>query len=591
LSVAALSAATLVGLAAFLLAGGDQARGQQPVPRPNIILIVSDDQRADTLAAMPQLRRALVARGMSFDSAVVSNSLCCPSRSTILTGNYSHTTNVYSNRAPFGDAWGFRHGGAERQTLPVWLERAGYRTALIGKYLNSFQSRRLPPGWNEWRSFVHGIGYYLFSLSLDGRAHRYNADLVAADYSTDLFARQALAFISKPDPRPFFLYVAPAAPHAPANPAPRHWDAFPELTDPPDSPAWSEADVSDKPAYVRDEPLRPDGVDAWFRRRQYQTLLAVDDLVGKLVARLGRLGKLKDTAIVYVSDQGVQWGEHRLEAAQKTVPYEGSIRVPLIVRYDRLTGGRARIDEHLVSNADLAPTLADLAGARHPRLEGVSLVPLLERRPTPAWRGSLLLENEGGLGPKDPMPTYCGVRADRYKFVLYGSGEEELYDLVRDPYELNNVAGLPGYERVRSRLLRQLRELCFPLPPAYLPDTLCDSTGGPQPGTIEAGDEGEELCSRSLRDLIRGGDGPDTIIAAPRTVAGAARATFFPWQIQEPAPGSRISAGEGDDRIFARNGRRDRVECGRGADRVLADRFDSVKGCERIELPHAERAD
>ena len=586
--------ATLGCLAAFLFAGAEagatHATGQDPAPRPNIILIVSDDQRADTLTAMPQLRRALVARGVSFDGAFISNSLCCPSRSTILTGNYSHTTQVYSNRAPFGDAWGFRYGGAERQTLPVWLERAGYRTGLIGKYLNSFQSRRLPPGWNEWRSFVHGIGYYSFSLSLDGRPRRYNADVDAAVYSTDLFARQALAFVSKPDPRPFFLYLAPAAPHAPANPAPRHWDAFPELTDPPDSPAWSETDVSDKPAYVREAPPRPEGVDAWFRRRQYQTLLAVDDLVGELVARLGRLGKLKDTAIVYVSDQGVQWGEHRLEAAQKTVPYEGSIRVPLIVRYDRLTGGRARSDEHLVSNADLAPTLADLAGARHPRLEGASLVPLLERRPAPGWRSSVLLENQGGLGPKDPMPSYCGVRADKYKFVLYGSGEEELYDLVRDPNELNNVAGIPGYQRVRSRSLRELRELCFPLPPAYLPAALCQRIGGPEPGTIEAGNEGEELCSRSLRDLIRGGDGPDTIVAAPHTVPGAARATFFPWQIDDPDPGSRISAGDGGDRIFVRNGRRDRVECGPGADRVLADRFDRLTGCERIELPQAERS-
>ena len=395
-STAALAIPTVAGLAVLLLGGGGQAQatpGADPVPRPNIVLIVSDDQRADTLDGMPQLQRDLVARGISFDSAVISNSLCCPSRSTILTGNYSHTTQVYSNRAPFGDAWGFRHGGAERQTLPVWLERAGYRTGLIGKYLNSFNSPRLPPGWGEWRSFVNGIGYYSFALSFDGSPRHYEGV-----YSTDLFARQALDFVSKPDPRPFFLYLAPDAPHAPAAPAPRHGDAFPELIGPPESPAWSEADVSDKPAYVRERPLRPVGVDASFRRRQYQSLLAVDEMVGQLVARLRRSGKLKDTAFVYISDQGVQWGEHRLEAAHKTVPYEGSIRVPLVVRYDRLTDGRGRSDEHLVSNADLAPTLADLAGARHPRVEGASLLPLLEQRPAPAWRGSMLLENGAGSG-------------------------------------------------------------------------------------------------------------------------------------------------------------------------------------------------
>jgi arylsulfatase A-like enzyme len=582
----------LACLGALLFAAGGQARatgiaaGRDPLPRPNIVLIVSDDQRADTLAAMPQLRRDLVAHGVGFERAFVSNSLCCPSRSTILTGKYSHTTQVYSNQPPFGDAWGFRHGGSERQTLAVWLERAGYRTGLIGKYLNSFKARRLPPGWSEWRSFVHGIGYSDFALSVDGRAQRYGAYV----YSTDLFARQALAFVSKPDPRPFFLYLAPAAAHAPAIPAARHWDDFPQLTGPPGSPAWNEADVSDKPAYVRNRPPRPAGVDASFRRRQYQTLLAVDELIGRLVARLRRLGKLKDTAIVYVSDQGVQWGEHRLEAAYKTVPYEGSIHVPLVVRYDRLTEGRARRDQHLVSNADLAPTLAALAGASHPRLEGESLVPLLERRPVPAWRRSLLLENQGGHERNQPMPSYCGLRAEKYKFVLYGSGEEELYDLVRDPNELNSVAGRPGYQRVRSRLLRELRELCFPPPPGYLPAALCQRLGGPQAGTIKAGNEGEELCSRSLHDLIRGGDGPDTIIAAPRSLAAAARATFFPWQIVDPDPGSSILAGGGDDRIFVRNGRRDQVDCGRGGDRVLADRLDRLTGCERVELPQAERA-
>ena len=124
---------------------------------------------------------------------------------------------------------------------------------------------------------------------------------------------------------------------------------------------------------------------------------------------------------------------------------------------------------------------------------------------------------------------------------------------------------------------------------AYLPAELCERIGGPQAGTIKAGDEGEELCSRSLRDLILGGDGPDTIIAAPRTLAGASRATFFPWQVVDPDPGSRISAGGGGDRIFVRNGRFDRVDCGPGGDSVLADRFDRLTGCERIELPQAER--
>jgi N-acetylglucosamine-6-sulfatase len=562
------------------LLGAQAAAGAPPASRPNVVIILTDDQHVGTLWAMPNVQRYLVQQGVEFQDAFVSNSLCCPSRSTILTGLYSHTTGVYSNRPPFGAAWGFRKSGGERQTLAIWMKRAGYRTALIGKYLNAFHDPP-PVGWDVWRSFLGGIGYYNYRLSVAGRVKH------AREYSTDYFANQALRFVAA-SRQPFFLYLAPAAPHEPATPPARYAHSFATLP-PYRSPAIGE-NVSDKPAYIRAHHHVPTQAEInRFRRRQYQALLAVDDLVGRLVRSLAARGELKDTVIVFMSDNGVAWGEHRLAAAEKIVPYESSIRVPLVIRYDPLTHNAARRDRHMVANVDLAPTLAALAGVRHPPLEGLSLVPLLkasspQRPPRQPWRTKLLLEGFGGLHGNDPQQSFCGVRARDWKYILNSSGEPELYDLKRDPYELQNRSGFSGpWARSHERRgLALVRQLCFPLPPGYAPDELFTHVGADTLVLLTGTAGNDYIRSVNLEDTVEAGAGNDTIYAAP-PLAVAAQSDYY--LATALGPGGHYYGGEGDDRLETRNGRIDYIDCGPGHDRAIIDTFDVTVGCEQVSRP------
>ncbi|MBD0291920.1 MAG: hypothetical protein ICV74_11750, partial [Thermoleophilia bacterium] len=258
-----------------------------------------------------------------------------------------------------------------------------------------------------------------------------------------------------------------------------------------------------------------------------------------------------------------------------------AIRVPFIVRYDRLgRGGRA--EDRLVTNADVAPTLAALAGVPRPRSEGRDLRPLLAGRQA-RWRTSVLLENQGGLWANDAMPSYCGVRSDAGKYVLYDSDEEELYDLADDPYELENRVADRDYRADRRLGLATVRRLCFPTPPGYQPAKLCSLRGSARPTTIAGTRRADYVCSRSLRDRIYTAGGADTVYAAAASVSDLARATFTPgapW-----AKGGRVATGSGNDRVLARNGRNDAVDCGAGSDVLVADRFDAHNGCEVVRFP------
>jgi arylsulfatase A-like enzyme len=425
----------------------------------NVVLIVTDDQRWDTLDAMPIVQRELVERGVTFSNAFVSNPLCCPSRSSILTGNYSHTTGVYRQAPPFGAFPSFRDGS----TLATWLDDAGYQTGLFGKYIDAYQHAALtgyvPPGWDRWVAFVHS-GYYDYDLSVDGTIETHGSD-PATDYSTTVLGESAAAFVrSVPADQPLFVEFAPAAPHDPAIAEPRFEQDFPDLV-PWRPPSFDEADVSDKPAYVQRFPpltsASTSSVDG-FRRRQLQTLQSADEQVGQLLDALEETGRLEDTLILFTSDNGLLWGEHRW--VKKEVPYDEALRVPLVVRYD--AGNIAtRTEEHLALNIDLAPTIADLAGVEHPATEGVSLGPLLSD-PSAPWRSDFLIEHMQGT---NPVPTYCGVRTETQKFVRYVTGERELYDLAADPGELDNVAADPDHADDVARLERRLDELCVPAPP------------------------------------------------------------------------------------------------------------------------------
>jgi arylsulfatase A-like enzyme len=426
---------------------------------PNIVLILTDDQRADTLRYMPIVRQLLVDEGIVFTNGYVVNPVCCPSRASILTGNYSHTTGVYTNRRPDGGFFRFD----DESTLATWLQDAGYRTGLFGKYFNGYRNTTyVPPGWDRWFATYRQSAYLDYTAVSDGVAEEFGSD--AASYGPTVLRDQAVSFIEETDPTtPVFVYWATHIPHEPATPAARDADAFSSLESwrP---PSFDESDVTDKPAYVRGLPRidtdRTAEIDD-FRIRQIQSLQSVDRAVEGIVTALRDTGRLENTLIVFTSDNGMLWGEHRWDT--KSVPYEEAIAVPFVVRFDAMLD-EGRVDDHLVLNIDLAPTFVAAAGADAPEMEGRSLLPLL-RRADPGWRTTFLIEHVGASSTG--APTFCAAHTDRYVLIRYVTGEEELYDLVRDPGQLVNRAGWGRYRAVRRGLLASLRELCDPAPPGY----------------------------------------------------------------------------------------------------------------------------
>jgi arylsulfatase A-like enzyme len=292
--------ATILGPAPGLAAEAGNAHNRRAPTSPNIVLILTDDQRWDSLLYMPHVRQDLMSNGMKFQNAFVSNSLCCPSRSTILTGNYSHTTGVYTNIAPYG-GWPAFHAGAESSTIAMWLHDAGYHTALIGKYMNEYgpDNPFIPPGWDRWAAFEDEVSYYDYTMNVDGSFVSYGH--TAADYSTDVLAGYAVDEIEQtPSDQPLFMVVAPSAPHGPAIPAPR--DIGTVLGGPTRwPPNVNEGDMSDKPRYMRKLPLidKAKLSDRWVRTME--TLRAVDDAVHDVVGALRSSGRLDNTLIIYIA--------------------------------------------------------------------------------------------------------------------------------------------------------------------------------------------------------------------------------------------------------------------------------------------------
>lgn len=421
------------------------------------MLIVTDDQRWDTLWAMPIVKRDLVARGVSFPDAFVVNPLCCPSRASILTGNYSHTTGVYRQAPPFGRAEWFD----DSSTIATRLDAAGYTTGLFGKYLDGYQHAAVtgvvPPGWDRWVAFVHS-GYYDYTLTFDGRLRSYGT--APNEYSTAVLVEEAVDFVEGTD-GPLFLELALAAPHAPALPAQEDEFAFTDL-EPVRPPSFNEPDVADKPGWVRDLPLldssAEDTIDQ-FHRRQLSALASVDRAVGDLLEALERAGRLENALIVFTSDNGIHHGEHRW--TRKESPYEESIRVPLVVRWDAAGWAVPATLPALALNIDLAPTMADAAGIPL-EADGESLLPVLAGRDV--GRDEFLIEHMEGT---NPVPTFCAVRTRAWKYVRYATDEEELYDLVSDPFELENVASDPRRSASLDDLRGRLGELCVPTPPGF----------------------------------------------------------------------------------------------------------------------------
>jgi N-acetylglucosamine-6-sulfatase len=405
--------------------------------QPNIIFILTDDLDYASAQKMPNLSSLLLDEGASFENAFISQSLCCPSRATILTGLYAHNHNVKGNRPPDGGFEKFRDEGLEEKTIAVRLQEAGYRTALFGKYLNGYPSddpTHIPPGWDEWHGELENYEPYDYQINEYGEVVSYGSR--TEDFFTDILSGEATNFVrsTATNSQPFFLYMAPTAPHEPAIPADRHKGAFADETAP-RPPSFNEEDVSDKPSWIRESESLSDEeiseIDNFYQMR-LESMLAVDEMVASLVEELKDAGKLENTFIFFTSDNGFLQGEHRLNK-QKDRPYEESAHVPLFVRGPGIPAGSNV--QRLVLNTDFAPTFADLAGGLDLPADGRSFKPLLYGEDPASWRSAVLLEGFVGKGAR----AYEAVRTATHKYVEYKNGEKELYDLETDPYELESL--------------------------------------------------------------------------------------------------------------------------------------------------------
>jgi arylsulfatase A-like enzyme len=443
-----LALAAGVLLAAWALAGytdpAPESLAQAPTERPNIIVVMTDDQDAASLRVMEIVRRRLTARGTRFGSFYATFPLCCPSRATYLTGQYAHNHGVLGNGhyAAFDDS----------STLAVALDRAGYRTALVGKYLNGYEDEDpppIPPGWDDWYAITGDRPVRLFNweLTANGTIRHYGSG--PRDYQTDVLGRIAARLVreSAPQPQPLFLTLATGAPHEDGRgggptPAPRHGGAFADEPFP-TSPSWNEDDVTDKPSFIQELPELGENrrlAQAERHRNRLASLLAVDEAVGRVMDALRASGELSSTLVVFTSDNGYYLGEHRLHGKEKL--YEEAARVPMVMRGPGVPAA-ATLDQ-LAGNVDLAPTILDAADvAPLEPVDGHSLLPLAED-PTIEWRGELLLENRGS----------AAIRTPDHMYAEHPGGEVELYDVHADPFQLGSL----HHDAAQSERLQDLSE-------------------------------------------------------------------------------------------------------------------------------------
>jgi arylsulfatase A-like enzyme len=492
-------------LATASAASVDDGNGPAPLAttaRPNIVVVMLDDLDRNSLARMvglglmPNLKTQVIDVGTRFDNAFVTTSWCCPSRATLFTGQYSHNHKVYTNGGPLGGVQRFD----DSSTLATWLQRGGYRTGLVGKYLNNYGSNYdpgtpvddvgyVPPGWSDWQGLMdqnkdglRAFRMYDYTIVDNGRLVHYGT--ATSDYQTDVLARRARQFIDESnainDAKPFFLLVTPVAPHLEMpgplmagcsnsiwketiRPAPRHSGTLPATVQVPRPPSFNEADLRDKPSWMRQVPAMT-STDIGCLQKQYRdrllSLRAVDDLVGTLMQALRANDELSNTVFVFTSDNGYFFGEHRL--TDKVLGYEESIRVPLYIRapgYPRQATGRA------VINNDMAPTVAQLAAVT-PGLavDGRSLLPLLRNPQQANWRKRFLVEYLGTVETNrvPPRAPFSAVRTTNLStttppnqfYVQWadGLGSREFYDLATDPYQLSSQHANPAWSGVCNML-------------------------------------------------------------------------------------------------------------------------------------------
>ena len=509
---------SVVGAASAEAKGKDQKK-------PNVLVVMTDDMAASDVQFMPNVRKLLANEGTTFENAITNFSLCCPARATFLTGQLAHNHGVIGNFWPYG--WYGMEG--RKNTLATWLDDEGYDTALVGKWLNGYGAKdghgEVPAGFDIWRGLldVSAYDYSNYVMNKDGKLaswgdpefaaklvemghiqtvpnpdgfpnviaerdrifgpapYDYWGEADPADYSPDVTGEMTTKLLrkQKKSKNPFFMWWSVAAPHREdvatsllgrPGPDPRPPERYAgdvaglELPTPPN---FNEEDLSDKPSALTNAATPLSAAQVESLREDYQgragSLMAVDDHVGEMVDTLKETGQLKNTVIMFLSDNGWLQGEHRI-TGDKYLPYEESLKIPLIVRGPGIPKGQTI--ETQVTNADLAPTLVDLAGAKAERtMDGISLLKGM-KDPKKLPERALSIEAPQPLFAHPGFPVnrwdrpYSGVRTDRYTYITWNeTGEEELYDRQVDPYQLQNVASDPAFAEVKAGLQAKLEQL------------------------------------------------------------------------------------------------------------------------------------
>jgi N-acetylglucosamine-6-sulfatase len=524
------AAARLALLLALAPLAGQPGAEAASKPRPSFVVIQTDDQTLDqlydtfrenpTLQAMPNTLRLIAKRGMTLSQYYVSYPLCCPSRVSLLTGRYAHNHGVKGNVQPNGGFFGFTFRGAMTHNLALWLQAAGYRTIHVGKFLNGYgdepydEGKTIPPGWNAWHTVIKAdTNHYFYGYTLnnngqlDGpygdsgswetREYGVRDDLgcpfaplngLPCYYETDqltYIATQEL--LGTPPTQPFYLQLDYTAPHgdfrrpAGPEPAPRHYDWFKGAPYPHDrSQGFAEGNVRDKPSFIKESPyLSLNDIHTYrvYYQKALDSLRAVDDGVKLIIDTLGAMQRLRNTYVIFTSDNGFFFGEHRLTGG-KFLAYEPSTHLPFLIRGPGIRPNSETAE--LFGNADIAPTILELAKATADKsIDGRSMVPFLRDRDLRSNRPLLFesfvetsdVEANGGIPGTRPQGSgatasilappkdYAGIRLGPYKYIAWPSGEKELYDLEKDPYELNNVVKIPNYFPVRNFLHNQMLRL------------------------------------------------------------------------------------------------------------------------------------
>jgi N-acetylglucosamine-6-sulfatase len=535
--------ALLASLVLTMLPRADAAQ-QSAAQRPSFVVIQVDDATIDQLyatfspggipiQAMPYTLSLIAGKGITFNRYYAPYPLCCPARVTTLTGRYAHNHNVKGNVPPNGGFTGFKARLAYNHNLAPWLQQAGYRTIHIGKFLNGYgdepfdEGKDVPPGWSAWHSVLRADTHHYFygyTLNNNGELSEPIGDPGSWDtreygerddpgcpnaplngkpclYETDVFNRVAWEEISGTSPeQPFYLQLDYTSPHGdfrrPAGPEPatRHYNLFAGAPYPHSrSEGFNEGNVNDKPRFIREAPYLSFQEIRTYRvyyQKALESLRSVDEGVKLIHDTLGTLGRLRNTYIIFTSDNGFFFGEHRLTGG-KFIAYEPATHLPLLMRGPGIAPGTATGE--LVSQVDIAPTILELAGAGADKsIDGRSLVPFM-RDPALRTRRPLLFESfvetndveangQPGAAPVEPEPgpaarpstakrdgasasivappkDYVGIRLGPYKYIEWPSGEKELYDINKDPYELNNLIRVPNLSPIRAFLHAELTRL------------------------------------------------------------------------------------------------------------------------------------